>query len=41
MTDIRCLDLRIRLRTEQHLTGNSQTDRNIQLTKMENEIPLN
>lgn len=36
MTDIRCLDLRIRLRTG---AAQSDTDRNITLTRMENEIP--
>ncbi|GLV34019.1 uncharacterized protein CBL_11098 [Carabus blaptoides fortunei] len=35
MTDVRCLDLRIRLRTDPA----SQTDRNIKLTRMEEEIP--
>ncbi|KAJ8943826.1 hypothetical protein NQ318_020898 [Aromia moschata] len=35
MTDIRCLDLRARLKTGEY-TG---TDRNIQLTRMEQEIP--
>lgn len=36
MTDIRCLDLRIRLRTG---AAASDTDRNIELTRMEKEIP--
>lgn len=37
MTDIRCLDMRIRLRSGEF--AGSDTDRNIQLTRMENEIP--
>lgn len=36
MTDIRCLDLRVRLKTEQPA---SITDRNIKLARMEDEIP--
>ncbi|KAF2903482.1 hypothetical protein ILUMI_02716 [Ignelater luminosus] len=36
MTDIRCLDLRVRLKTE---APASDTDRNIQLVHMEDEIP--
>lgn len=36
MTDIRCLDLRMRLKPEEQTTV---TDRNITLTKMESEIP--
>lgn len=39
MTDIRCLDLRIRLRTGEFAGPASDTDRNIQLTRMEHEIP--
>lgn len=39
MTDIRCLDLRARLRTGEFAGPASDTDRNIQLTRMENEIP--
>lgn len=39
MTDVRCLDLRIRLRTDQFADPASQTDRNIKLTRMEEEIP--
>lgn len=40
MTDVRCLDLRVRLRTEQVGKGSTtETDRNIKLTKMEEEIP--
>lgn len=35
-TDIRCLDLRARLKTEEF---KSDTDRNIKLTHMEDEIP--
>ncbi|XP_018575761.1 tektin-B1 [Anoplophora glabripennis] len=38
MTDIRCLDLRIRLRTGEFAGPASDTDRNIQLTQMEKEI---
>lgn len=39
MTDIRCLDLRARLKEGSFAGPSSQTDRNIQLTRMENEIP--
>lgn len=39
MTDIRCLDLRLRLRTGEFAGPASGTDRNIQLTRMEEEIP--
>lgn len=39
MTDIRGLDLRMRLKNNSNSKIKSQTDRNIQLTKMENEIP--
>ncbi|VEN41916.1 unnamed protein product [Callosobruchus maculatus] len=39
MTDIRCLDLRMRLRTGEFSGPASDTDRNIQLTRMEKEIP--
>lgn len=38
MTDLRCLDLRARLKTEEG-TINTETQRNIVLTKMEKEIP--
>ncbi|KAJ8922335.1 hypothetical protein NQ315_004278 [Exocentrus adspersus] len=38
-TDIRCLDLRVRLRTGEFAGPTSGTDRNIQLTRMEKEIP--
>lgn len=37
MTDIRCLDLRMRLRTEDPST---KIDRNISLSQMENEVPV-
>lgn len=39
MTDIRCLDLRARLREGKFAGPESVTDRNIQLTRMEKEIP--
>lgn len=39
MTDIRGLDLRMRLKGRTGSNINSQTDRNIQLTKMEDQIP--
>ncbi|CAH0546348.1 unnamed protein product [Brassicogethes aeneus] len=39
MTDIRCLDMRIRLRQGQLAGPTNDTDRNIQLTRMEKEIP--
>lgn len=39
MTDIRCLDLRARLKTDSSGTRSTETDRNIVLTKMEKEIP--
>lgn len=39
MTDIRCLDMRMRLRTGEFAGPASDTDRNIQLTRMEQEIP--
>ncbi|XP_056630628.1 tektin-2 [Diorhabda sublineata] len=39
MTDLRCLDLRIRLRTGEFAGPATSTDRNIQLTRMEKEIP--
>ncbi|KAI4471376.1 tektin [Holotrichia oblita] len=39
MTDVRCLDLRMRLRTGTFGTPATDTDRNIVLTRMENEIP--
>ncbi|XP_018319190.1 tektin-2 [Agrilus planipennis] len=38
MTDIRCLDLRVRLRPKES-SGDTATDRNIKLTRMEDEIP--
>lgn len=41
MTDIRGLDLRMRLKSGKCPNLNSQTDRNIQLTKMEDQIPQN
>lgn len=37
MTDIRCLDLRMRLRTE---NSSTKIDRNITLTQMESEVPV-
>ncbi|XP_030760676.1 tektin-2 [Sitophilus oryzae] len=39
MTDIRCLDMRARLRKGEFGGSESETDRNIILTKMEKEIP--
>lgn len=39
MTDIRCLDMRIRLRTGEFAGPATDTDRNIVLTRMEKEIP--
>ncbi|KAK9737985.1 hypothetical protein QE152_g10254 [Popillia japonica] len=39
MTDVRCLDLRMRLRTGSFGSPATDTDRNIILTRMENEIP--
>lgn len=39
MTDIRCLDLRVRLRTGVFSQPSNETDRNIVLTRMEKEIP--
>ncbi|XP_074028029.1 tektin-B1 [Leptinotarsa decemlineata] len=39
MTDIRCLDLRMRLRTGEFAGPPTSTDRNIELTRMEKEIP--
>lgn len=39
MTDIRCLDLRMRLRTGEFSGPATDTDRNIELTRMEKEIP--
>lgn len=39
MTDIRCLDMRIRLRTGEFAGPATDTDRNIELTRMEKEIP--
>lgn len=39
MTDIRCLDLRARLRTGEFAGPATDTDRNIELTHMEDEIP--
>lgn len=39
MTDIKCLDLRARLRTGEFAGPATDTDRNIQLTRMEKEIP--
>ncbi|GJQ77768.1 hypothetical protein Trydic_g16033 [Trypoxylus dichotomus] len=39
MTDVRCLDLRMRLRTGTFGTPATDTDRNIVLTRMEKEIP--
>lgn len=41
MTDIHGLDLRMRLKSGNHQNINSQTDRNIELTKMEDQIPKN
>lgn len=42
MTDIRGLDLRMRLRTgANNCDPKTQTDRNIQLTRMEDQIPKN
>ncbi|XP_044766748.1 tektin-2 [Coccinella septempunctata] len=41
MTDVRCLDMRIRLRTGEFAGPATDTDRNIVLTRMENEIPPN
>lgn len=38
-TDIKCLDLRMRLRTGEFAGPASDTDRNITLTRMEHEIP--
>ncbi|XP_060519916.1 tektin-2 [Cylas formicarius] len=38
-TDVRCLDLRARLRQGEFAGPPTQTDRNIQLTRMEKEIP--
>ena len=38
-TDLRCLDLRSRLVTGDRAPPNTQTERNIILTKMEEEIP--
>lgn len=38
-TDIRCLDLRMRLRTGEFAGPKTDTDRNIILTRMEHEIP--
>lgn len=39
MTDVRCLDLRMRLRTGAYGMPENDTDRNIILTRMEHEIP--
>lgn len=39
MTDIRGLDLRMRLRTGLNANPKTQTDRNIVLTRMESQIP--
>ncbi|CAH1119805.1 unnamed protein product [Phaedon cochleariae] len=39
MTDVRCLDLRMRLRSGEFAGPATATDRNIQLTRMEKEIP--
>lgn len=39
MTDIKCLDMRLRLRTGEFAGPASDTDRNLQLTRMEQEIP--
>ncbi|XP_014244697.1 tektin-2 [Cimex lectularius] len=39
-TDLRCLDLRNRLVTGDRAPPNTQTDRNIILTRMQDEIPL-
>ncbi|XP_050308622.1 tektin-2 [Anthonomus grandis grandis] len=39
MTDIRCLDLRARLREGKFAGPETQTDRNIELTQMSKEIP--
>lgn len=39
MTDVNTLDLRSRLKAGENLTSKTQTDRNIVLTRMENEIP--
>ncbi|KAL3284417.1 hypothetical protein HHI36_018577 [Cryptolaemus montrouzieri] len=41
MTDVRCLDMRIRLRTGEFAGPATDTDRNIVLTRMEKEIPPN
>lgn len=38
-TDLRCLDLRARLTTGQRAEPSTQTDRNIVLTRMQDEIP--
>ncbi|XP_014277163.1 tektin-B1 [Halyomorpha halys] len=38
-TDLRCLDLRARLKTGDRAGPNTQMDRNIELTKMKDEIP--
>lgn len=40
MTDIRALDLRQRLHSSTENGGRSQTDRNIELTRMEKQIPV-
>ena len=39
MTDLRCLDMRNELKKGDRAPPASQTDRNIQLTRMEDEIP--
>lgn len=39
MSDVRCLDMRIKLRQGDMTGPTTETDRNIQLTHMESEIP--
>lgn len=41
MTDIRALDLRVRLRQGDQAGPQSQTDRNIVLTRMQDQVPKN
>jgi hypothetical protein len=38
MTDLRCLDMRDTLKTGNMAPSATETDRNIQLTKMEEEV---
>lgn len=38
-TDLRCLDLRARLATGDRAPPNTQMDRNLQLTRMQEEVP--